>query len=378
MVAKKPKGEDLKKLIEQWRQADHQGKLTLCQEYRVAYKTLKDWVLSGPDLDTEGSTELLPLEKSILQIVSKTKASIGEISRKVDRSRETVVKTLDNLRDKHYAVELDEASQQVSLPEEPSKIFEPTQYRYFRKFYRIGLLSDTHLGSKYQQVTLLHDAYSVFDDRGTDFNLHGGDLTEGLGLYRGQDVEVFLHTAKDEREYVVENYPKSKRRTKTYVIGGQHDRSFYAAGKGYDIVEHICQERTDLIYRGFYKAEFRVKGIPIGLMHPGGGVAYARSYRTQKIIEAIVGALSTIKTIPVPRLVVFGHWHVPFHLPTYMGVDAVSLPCFQRQTPYLEQKGLMPTVGFAIAELWLDGTDAVTSTKVEFFNWNHRVIERDF
>lgn len=378
MASKKPSGVELLELCDKWKSSNHEGKLELCKQYDVPYGTMKGWILQGPNVELElQPTELTQLESAVHQIVSKGSVSVGEISRQVDRSRETIIKTIDSLREKHFVVLLDEVSHEVHIPEEPSKVFVPTEYKYFRNFYRIGLVADTHIGSKFQQLTLLHDAYSVFDDRKVDFILHAGDLVEGVGLYRGQDIELFLHDASEQRDYTVRNYPIPKGRAKTYVIGGQHDRSFYR-DRGYDIVEHICEKRPDLIYKGFFKAEFKIRGIPIVLMHPGGGTSYARSYRVQKIIESMVGALSNIQDIPIPRMVVFGHWHIPIHLPDYMGVDAISLPCFQRQTPYLEQKGLMPAVGFAVMEVWLDKSNHVTSTKVEFLNWNHRIVAKDY
>jgi len=290
---------------------------------------------------------LTDIEQRVLDIVRKGAASVGEISR------------------------------QVSIPQEPSKEFQPTEFKYFKKFYRIGLVADTQMCSKYQQVTLLHDAYADFKQRMVDFILHAGDLVDGKNMYRGQANEVFKQGSDEQADYVIQNYPKIERGPKTYVIGGQHDRSFYRDG-GYNIIRAICKERKDLVDRGFYKAEFVIKGLKIGLQHPGGGVAYARSYRMQKIIENMMGFMHSIPTAEAPILQIFGHWHIPCHLPSYMGIDAVSLPCFQSQTPYLEQKGLMPVVGYAIAEIQLDGNNNLTSTKIEFIIQNAKIIKNDY
>jgi len=317
------------------------------------------------------------IEQQVLGIVKAGAVSVGEISRQIDRSAETIIKTIDSLRDKSYEVILDETSRQVSIPQEPSKEFAPTEFQYFKKFYRIGIVSDTQMCSRFQQVTLLHDAYADFDKRRVDFVLHGGDLVDGKHMYRGQENEVFKHGADEQAEYVIENYPKTELRYKTYIVGGNHDRSFYRDG-GYNIIRAICKDRGDLVDRGFYKAEFIVKGLRIGLQHPGGGVSYARSYRMQKTIENMMGFIHSIPSANAPILQLFGHWHIPCHLPSYMGIDAVSLPCFQSQTPYLEQKGLMPVVGYAVAEIYLDKDNNLTSTKIEFINMNAQIKERDY
>jgi len=319
------------------------------------------------------------LEQQVLNIVLSETVSVGELSRRIDRSAETIIKTIDRLRAKSYEVILDEASKQVSIPQEPSKEFKPTEFEYFRKYYRIGLVSDTHLGSKYQQLTLLYDAYAEFNKQNVDFVLHAGDLFEGVGVYSGQDIEVFLHDPFGDThiDYAEKNYPVLERGRKTYIIGGQHDRSFWKH-KGRNVIEALCKKRKDLVYRGFYKAEFTIKGLKIGLMHPGGGVAYARSYRMQKIVENMVGFVASIPSATAPILQIMGHWHIPCHLPSYMGIDVVSLPCFQSQTPYLEQKGLMPVVGYGIAEVWLDRNKNETKVLISFYNQNARIAKGDY
>jgi hypothetical protein len=334
-------------------------------------------------LITEPVTELSDLESSILSIVKKNVVSVGEISRQVDRSSETVIKTIDSLISKHYDVVLDETRHEVSIPHEPSKTFEPTEFKYYRNFFTIGIVTDTHLCSTYQQATLLHDAYKIFDDRQTDFNIHAGDLVDGIDMYRGHRQELFKFDASTQRQYAIDNYPKSSRNTKTYIIGGQHDFSFFKQN-GYDIVEHICEKRDDLIYRGFFNTQFSVKGLLVDLQHPGGGLAYALSYNPQKLAESVSGyVLSTMRSNPanyknLPVLMLIGHYHVPMHLPNYMGMDISTLPCFQTQTRYLQQKKKMPTVGCAIAELWLDKDNNLSSVTIEFIVMNHRVIEKDY
>jgi len=260
---------------------------------------------------------------------------------------------------------------------------EPTQFAYFRKFYRIGLVADTQIGSKYQQMTLLHDAYGIFDDRKTDFNLHAGDIFDGMDMYRGHRDELFLHDANDQRQYAIEHYPKSSRSTKTYLIGGQHDYC-YMKQNGYNILEHLCENRDDLIYRGFYSAEFEVKEIKIGLEHPGGGIAYALSYAPQKFVEDLGGfILSRIRNKPeelssLPIAIFIGHYHKSILLPNYLGINIVGLPCFQARTKYLQQKRHHPDVGCGIAEIWLNENNNVSSFKVEFINMNDRIKENDY
>lgn len=335
-------------------------------------------IAKAPEVELETTASLSELENSVLSIVRKEAVTVGEISRRVDRSAETIIKTIDSLRDKNYEVKLDEISRQVTVSREPGREFEPTEFKYFRHFYRIGLVSDSQICSKYQQMTLLYDAYKDFDDRQVDFVLHAGDLDDGENMYRGHINELFKHGVDEHREYIIENFPSpQKKKYKTYVIGGQHDFCWFKQN-GYNILSAICEKRKDLVYRGFFDARFDIKGLGIELHHPGGGVAYARSYKLQKYIENLIGFVTSIPSANAPVLLVSGHVHIPVHLPLYMGIDAVSLPCHQSQTPYLAEKGLMPVVGYAIAEIYLDKDNNLTSTKVEFVNQNAQIKKADY
>jgi hypothetical protein len=277
-------------------------------------------------LNPGAQSDMQALADQVLKIVSeKGSSSLGELSRILDRSKETIVKLVDMLREQHYEVNLDEASKEVIIPHQPSADFKPTGFNYFRRTVRFGLVADTQLGSRYQQMTLLHDAYAIMDSRQLQFILHLGDLVDGIDMYRGHREELFKYDAEQQLDYVVENYPKSQTRLKTYVIGGQHDRSFYKQN-GYNILRHLCERRPDFRYRGFFKAEFPIRGVLVNVQHPGGGVSYARSYRIQKIIENMVGFILSASGSEIPKLVAFGHWHISAHLPNYMGIDAVSLP----------------------------------------------------
>jgi hypothetical protein len=232
-------------------------------------------------------------------------------------------------------------------------------------------------------MTLLYDAYKIFDERETDFNLHCGDVFDGTKMYRGHEQEVFLHNSGQQLEYGIQHYPMSKRNRKTYAIGGQHDYCFLKR-EGYNIIEHLCDKRKDLVYRGYFNARFKVKDFLLELQHPGGGTSYAWSYGIQKAQEGITGhVVSVARNKPdallnLPLVIFWGHWHVAIHIPNYMGIDSVALPCFQAQTIYLQQKKLQPVIGCAIGEIWLNQAGNIASTKIEFIRMGDRLRENDY
>jgi DNA repair exonuclease SbcCD nuclease subunit len=234
--------------------------------------------------------------------------------------------------------------------------------------FKIGIVSDTHLGSTCQQITFLHEAYRIMKERGIKKVLHAGDLIEGNGkLFRGQVYEMFLHGADSMINYAIKNYPQEKGIT-TYIIGGSHDYSFYKED-GLDVLQRVSEARPDIKYLGMYGAYLQIGKILIYLMHGSGGVAYARSYRMQKIIEQFPPEKK-------PHILLLGHYHVQCHIPTYRNVAGFMLPCFQTQTNYLMAKGLFPEIGFVILTITPDDK-GIFSYKTEWHPF-YIPITRDY
>jgi len=335
---------------------------------------------SSLDLANSNNFSFEENAKKVLSWLQKEKLSVGEISRRLDRCKETVIKILDYLREEGYDVDLDNVSRQVALRKAFKRRFEPLEIKpLYRKKVVFAIVSDTHLTSKYQQLSLLHYAYKVFDDLKVDFILHAGDMVEGMRLYKGQEYEVFLPGYDDQKNYVIENYPRSKNKTKTYIVSGSHDYSFYKTMGGH-ILQAICKEREDLVFRGDFRACFQVKDIRIEMMHPSGGIAYARSYKPQKLAENLVGAIiERIRENPseLPHILIVGHYHTPIYLP-YMGMHCFTCGCFQGQTPYLKQKGFYPNIGFWIVEMELDEKGNVGKITPQYHSLNHLIKEGDY
>ena len=123
-------------------------------------------------------------------------------------------------------------------------------------------------------------------------------------------------------------------------------------------MKEVCSVREDMEYVGDYYATAVVDGIKIALMHGSGGVAYARSYKPQKIVEQLAPEQK-------PHMLFVGHWHVQAYIPAYRNVETFSMGCFQAQTPYLTRLGLFPNIGGVILEVITDET-GIKSVKTEW------------
>lgn len=225
------------------------------------------------------------------------------------------------------------------------QVFKGDLTRFRGGKYRFGVVSDTHLCSRHQQITALWDFYRLCGRKRIDTVFHCGDLVDGEKIYRGQEYELFVHGADGQTDYAVEHYPRVKG-VSTRVIAGNHDCSFLSTA-GYNVVASVCRKRDDMTYLGDYLAFVHVDTALVALMHGNGGVAYARSYKIQKVCEQLSPENK-------PNMLFLGHFHIPNITPGYRNIEAVQMSCFQSQTPYMATRGLMPWVAGLIVEIRTD------------------------
>lgn len=211
------------------------------------------------------------------------------------------------------------------------------------KRLRFGVVGDPHFCSKHQQLTFFRTFYDRMAAEGIKTVLCTGDVFDGDGrVYKGQEFDLFLHGYDAQLDYVSENFPARKDVT-TYLIAGNHEWSFWKRG-GSDICAALEEKRPDITYLGPMSAKLNLDGLNVQLIHPKGGLTYARSYRMQKIIEQITPGEK-------PELLFFGGKHSWNHLPMYRNVNAWMIGAFQSQTNYEKELGLYPEIGGLIVDV---------------------------
>jgi predicted phosphodiesterase len=237
---------------------------------------------------------------------------------------------------------------------------------------RLGIVSDTHGGSKFEQLTALQAFYRHADEAEVDAFIHAGDFVQGSDkMHLGMEHEVHAHGSDAQVSYVVGTYPKSERGVKTYAISGNHDASFLKDG-GANVVRQIAKGREDIVYLGQDAAYLTIGNLRAYVVHPDGGGAYAKSYKGQKFSESL----------PVERdvrLLLLGHYH---NYVSFMQRETAvfQLPCFQSQYSWLARKGLHPDIGGVVLDLWLDDSGGLRRLSHEVVrfpsledDWNHEV-----
>jgi predicted phosphodiesterase len=222
---------------------------------------------------------------------------------------------------------------------------------------RFGVVSDTHLGSRWQQISHLNRMYDVFAREGLTRVYHNGDLTEGVRMRPGHEHEVFLHGADEQSDYVIDAYPH-RDGLETWFITGNHDHSSIKHA-GHDIGRSIALRRPDMKYLGLSNAQINLTpNCVLELNHPLDGSAYALSYATQKTIDAMTGGEK-------PHILLSGHHHKYFTM-FYRNIHTIEAGCFQSQTAWMRGKRLPADVGGIIVEVHVADDGTINRCRVEW------------
>lgn len=233
---------------------------------------------------------------------------------------------------------------------------------------KFAIMGDTQIGSKYTQLTYLHDFYDLCVKEGIKDVYHTGDLVDGLKMRVGHEYELYEVSADDMRDDVIKNYP-SRPGITTHFITGNHDASIYKQ-VGYDIGAAIANGRPDMDYLGRDCAVVEITpNCTLELRHPWDGTAYALSYKIQKMIEAM-------ESDSKPNILAVGHYHKAEYL-FYRNVHALQTGCFQGQTPFTRGKGISVHIGGWIVTVRVDKEGHIQGFAPEFVPF-YKSIKDDY
>ena len=226
-----------------------------------------------------------------------------------------------------------------------------------------GLIGDTHICSKYTQITALHHFYDECLKRGIKTVYHCGDISDGDQMRVGHTYELYKHGSDEQIEHIAAIYPKVDGIT-TKFITGNHDASIYKHC-GCDIGKRLSEIRPDLVYLGRDCAKINLTdNCDLELRHPWDGSAYAVSYKTQKIIDNML-------LEDRPKIVAIGHYHKAEFI-SYRGVYGFQVGCFEGTTPFLKGKGIYSEIGGWIITVKFYPDGSIKSIIPEFIPYAER------
>jgi hypothetical protein len=201
-----------------------------------------------------------------------------------------------------------------------------------------AITSDRHIGSLYHNGEALEAFYEYCQKEGVQIVFDAGDMVDGHRVYKGHEFELRDLGFDRQLERITKESP---RQINTKFITGNHDASFKHLA-GVEIGNQISALVPEYEYLGDTTA--RYKWITpngefiLDLLHPGGGTAYALSYKPQKIVDALEGGTK-------PDMLAIGHFHKAEVMPTYRNVCTIQAGTFQTQTPFMSRQGIQAHVG---------------------------------
>ena len=141
--------------------------------------------------------------------------------------------------------------------------------KYNRKIYnylcqktirdtKIIFISDTHYGSKKENIKYIYDVFNFAAANGIHIILHGGDVLES-----DFDPENGYNNVIKQANYFINIYPFDND-IKTYTLLGNHD---YLAINQCEMIRDILDSRNDIDILGFKKAYLKWLENVISLQH---------------------------------------------------------------------------------------------------------------
>ncbi len=221
--------------------------------------------------------------------------------------------------------------------------------------YVFGVVSDTHLGSKYERLDVLEDLYTQFSAAGVDRVYHAGNWVEGEAPFNYH--ELLVHGMDAQLQYLAKHYPY-RTDIHTYAVSGDDHEGWWAQKTGVNIgayAESVMRNdrgRLDWHDLGYMEAHVRLQNANtsaeaiMSVVHPGGGSAYALSYAIQKAIESLEGGEK-------PAVAIYGHYH-KLWAGNIRNVWVLSAGCTKDQDSFMRKKRIEAHIAGTIVTLQQD------------------------
>lgn len=202
--------------------------------------------------------------------------------------------------------------------------------------FKFVAISDTRLGSKYQQLSILNDIYLKAEALGYHHVIHCGNISEGLyPLNNIYSESNFLDDTLRQTDYIIEYYPHVEGIT-TYFITGAKDEKHLQSNK-INIGKRISAQRPDMIYLGNSSCKFNIDKATMFIFNPKLVKTYTTSYRPQQQVDSF-------RSEDKPNILLYGGL-LQMEKFTYRSVSCISVPSVCATTREMSDKRYSNTIG---------------------------------
>ncbi len=202
--------------------------------------------------------------------------------------------------------------------------------------FKFIAISDTLVGSKYQQLSILNDIYQKGHEMGYNNVIFCGNLT--AGLYPISNIyadSLFLDDTMRQVDYLINNFPKVEG-MKTYFITGPMDEKHLKKNK-INIGKRINEARDDMVYLGFNSCMVEIDKAKMFVQCSKLGKTYTVSYRSQQQIDSF-------RSEDKPDILLLGGL-LQMEKYTYRDVKVISVPSVCATTKEMTEKRYQNTIG---------------------------------
>lgn len=200
--------------------------------------------------------------------------------------------------------------------------------------FKFVAISDTRLGSKSQQLSILNDIYKKAKEQGISNVILCGNISAGLKPMADTESN-FIYDTQAQIDYIINNYPKYDG-IKTYFISGRLDDK-HISSNNINIGKRISDSRSDLIYLGEDVCDINIDRVKMQVMNSKLSKTYTSSYRTQQTLDAY-------RSEDKPDILLYGGL-LQMEKYTYRDVKCISIPSVCATDKEMKTKRYSNTIG---------------------------------
>ncbi len=275
-----------------------------------------------------------------LKELSKKEISLTEVSKILKCEKYEALSLLRKLRLEGINIFTQNKDDDIYiLNQGESELNENNNYKFHtddNHEFKFVAISDTRIGSTYQQLSILNDIYLKAYELGYKNIILCGNISEGLyPLNNVYSQYNFLDDTLRQVDYIVENYPYIEG-IKTYFITGGKDEKHLKNNK-INIGKRISDLRNDMIYLGYNSCDITIDKTKMLVFNPKLIKTYTVSYRPQQQIDSF-------RSEDKPDILLYGGL-LQMEKFTYRNVQCISVPSVCATTKEMSDKRHSNTIG---------------------------------
>jgi hypothetical protein len=254
----------------------------------------------------------------------------------------------------------------AGLKQTNTRKFAPKKINFPNNHIKFGVFTDIHIGHKDYRPDVLRKMIADGERFGIEFWLNAGDTIEGMSGREGHIYELDHIGYSAQMDFFAKEFSLFK--NTVYSIEAQDSHSGWYRNKGnmgLSIGEELDARAEHYKFIGYDEQDIEFSnGLKIRLRHPGGGTAYAVSYKLQKYVESISGG-------DKPSILIHGHFHKSMYM-LYRNIHCFEGGCICNQTPFMKKIGTPAMVGYWLLDVTMYtgkefGIERINHTFVPFY-----------